>query len=234
MNKIEAKFWSRVSKGGPDECWNWTGYINQSGHGRFCNGERNELVHRYSFRLAFGTIRKNRLIHHKCENPACVNPKHLQSVVPRQHIVKLSPKAVAFKNARKTHCSKGHPLSGDNLQIRRGKKFGRQCKACARIKYLNNREECIARAVARKKLMRAHIRNDERIKSARKRGINLKIIEVLVSPVGQVTVQTKGYAGKACTDATKELELALGTVTADVKSGEYYQAAPAAGLSARQ
>ncbi|MBA4019172.1 MAG: hypothetical protein C0483_18555 [Pirellula sp.] len=61
----------------------------------------------------------------------------------------------------------------------------------------------------------------------------MKKIEVTVSPTGETSIKTTGFVGKSCTDATKELELALGTVTADVKSGEYY-AQPAAGLSARQ
>lgn len=61
----------------------------------------------------------------------------------------------------------------------------------------------------------------------------MKKIEVLVSPTGETSIKTTGYTGKSCQDATKELELALGTVTADVKSGEYYNT-PGAELPARQ
>ena len=50
-----------------------------------------------------------------------------------------------------------------------------------------------------------------------------RIIEVIVSPHGEVTLQTKGYAGSDCLQATKFLEQALGTVTGDRKTAEFYQ-----------
>ena len=50
-----------------------------------------------------------------------------------------------------------------------------------------------------------------------------RVIEVIVSPKGEVTIQTKGYAGSDCVQASKFLEQALGVKTADHKTGEYYQ-----------
>jgi hypothetical protein len=52
-----------------------------------------------------------------------------------------------------------------------------------------------------------------------------RVIEVVVSPQGQTTVQTKGYAGADCLQASKFLEQALGVSTADEKTAEFYQAA---------
>ena len=49
-----------------------------------------------------------------------------------------------------------------------------------------------------------------------------RVIEVTVSPQGEVTVQTKGYAGADCVQASKDLEAALGVVTADRKTADYY------------
>jgi Protein of unknown function (DUF2997) len=54
-----------------------------------------------------------------------------------------------------------------------------------------------------------------------------RLIEVTVSPQGEVTVQTKGYAGADCLAASKYLEQALGVTTADVKTAEFHQAEPA-------
>jgi hypothetical protein len=48
-----------------------------------------------------------------------------------------------------------------------------------------------------------------------------RIIEVVVSPTGEATVQTKGYAGADCLRASKALEQALGVPTADRKTDEY-------------
>jgi hypothetical protein len=50
-----------------------------------------------------------------------------------------------------------------------------------------------------------------------------RLIEVTVSPKGEVTVHTKGYAGQDCLKASKFLE-SLGVVTAEHKTAEFYQA----------
>ena len=50
-----------------------------------------------------------------------------------------------------------------------------------------------------------------------------RIIEVIVSPTGETKIQTKGYAGSDCLQASKFLEQALGVTTAETKSSEYYQ-----------
>jgi hypothetical protein len=52
-----------------------------------------------------------------------------------------------------------------------------------------------------------------------------RVIEVVVSPKGETTVQTKGYAGGDCLQASKFLEQALGIATADQRTGEFYQTA---------
>ena len=54
-----------------------------------------------------------------------------------------------------------------------------------------------------------------------------RTIEVTVSPQGEVTVQTRGYAGGECLQASKFLEQALGVPTADHKTVEYYTPAEA-------
>ncbi len=51
-----------------------------------------------------------------------------------------------------------------------------------------------------------------------------RIIEVVVSPQGESTIQTKGYSGGECLQASKFLEQALGVATADRKTPEFYTA----------
>jgi hypothetical protein len=53
-----------------------------------------------------------------------------------------------------------------------------------------------------------------------------RLIEVLVSPTGEVSVQTKGFAGSDCLQASKFLEQALGVTSADRKTTEFYQQLP--------
>ena len=54
-----------------------------------------------------------------------------------------------------------------------------------------------------------------------------RIIEVVVSPTGETTVQTRGYAGADCLRASRFLEQALGVTTADRKTAEYHLSEPA-------
>ena len=50
-----------------------------------------------------------------------------------------------------------------------------------------------------------------------------RVIEVTVSPQGAATVQTKGYAGGECLQASKFLEDALGVSAGERKTEEFYQ-----------
>ena len=48
-------------------------------------------------------------------------------------------------------------------------------------------------------------------------------IEMTVDPKGEVTVQTRGFAGPACKAASQLIEKALGTVTGEQLTAEYHQ-----------
>ena len=52
----------------------------------------------------------------------------------------------------------------------------------------------------------------------------MKTIEILVSPEGKTTVQTTGFAGPSCQDASRFIEEALGQRTEEKLTGEFYQA----------
>jgi Protein of unknown function (DUF2997) len=53
--------------------------------------------------------------------------------------------------------------------------------------------------------------------------VTQRIIEVVVSPQGETTVQTKGYAGADCLAASAFLERSLGVTASDVHTAEFYQ-----------
>jgi hypothetical protein len=52
-----------------------------------------------------------------------------------------------------------------------------------------------------------------------------RVIEVTVSPKGETSIQTKGYVGSDCLQASKFLEQALGVVAKEVKTGEFFNTA---------
>jgi hypothetical protein len=50
-----------------------------------------------------------------------------------------------------------------------------------------------------------------------------KVIEVIVSPAGETKVETKGFAGAACRDASRFIEQALGTQVEEKLTAEFHQ-----------
>jgi len=50
----------------------------------------------------------------------------------------------------------------------------------------------------------------------------MKVIEVVVSSRGETTIQTRGFAGAECQQATQAMENALGVKVADQPTAEFY------------
>ena len=50
-----------------------------------------------------------------------------------------------------------------------------------------------------------------------------RTIEIVVNPKGETVIQTKGFTGSSCRDATKRLEEALGKVTQEQLTTEFHQ-----------
>lgn len=73
------KFWTKVTIGEPDACWEWQGARQGPGYGIFTNGYRSQwLAHRFVVisRVEF-EIKPDVAVCHRCDNPPCCNPAHL-------------------------------------------------------------------------------------------------------------------------------------------------------------
>jgi len=78
---IFYRFWNKVDiKDNTEECWNWLGYIEDNGYGRFSLAhDKPEIAHRMAYILVKGSISEDEIVMHRCNNRSCCNPSHLES-----------------------------------------------------------------------------------------------------------------------------------------------------------
>lgn len=108
-------FWRRVNKS--EGCWIWSGAHFWAGYARVKYHGRDGVAHRVAWILTHGPVPDGLELDHLCRNRGCVNPSHLEPVTHREN--EFRGMTIIRENMLKTHCKRGHPLSGDNLFIRR-------------------------------------------------------------------------------------------------------------------
>lgn len=129
-----ARFWTRVDRGEPGECWEWRGCRHRFGHGQVSVpagiiGERHRThyVHRVAYHLTHGPVPDGLFVCHSCDNPACCNPAHLIAGTQARNMRDMSARGRARAE---------HPraiLTEDNVRdIRRRRASGERCVDLAR------------------------------------------------------------------------------------------------------
>ncbi len=129
--ELTKRFFAFVPDRPEDGCWEFTGGKTQNGYGRFWDGQRSVLAHRFSYEHHVGPIPDGLQCDHLCRNRACVNPGHLEPVTNQENARRgVSGDQARERQLAKTHCHKGHPYSGDNLYVPPdgSRRECRQCK----------------------------------------------------------------------------------------------------------
>lgn len=148
---VGIRFMKHVMPEPNSGCWLWTGGLTRGGYGILRVGSlsdgsrRSARASRLAYSLFVGPIDGDLFVCHKCDVPACVNPDHLFLGTARDNIRDMVKKGrwkkrafgvygAAAMHASKTECAHGHPLSGDNLQmrVRKNGRPERVCLACYR------------------------------------------------------------------------------------------------------
>ena len=127
------RFLSKVDFSGP--CWLWQA-ATRKGYGRFVaesrtDGSRRVVeAHVWFYEYFCGPVKET--LDHLCRNHACVRPSHLEEVSMQVNILRgIAP---AARNARKTHCIRGHPFDEANTGTPAGRngRVRRRCRTCDR------------------------------------------------------------------------------------------------------
>ena len=80
---VMERFWEKVNITTANDCWEWLGYRDAKGYGRFLVSDGNDdRSHRVAARIALGLtelvpLPLGKLVCHHCDNPGCCNPAHL-------------------------------------------------------------------------------------------------------------------------------------------------------------
>ena len=116
-HELAQRLWARVSRGGPNSCWLWTGYTRPDGYGEMGipKTRRTILTHRAAWIVTNGPLPElagfhGAVVMHTCDVPACCNPAHLIVGTQKENIADCHAKKRGDSPLGQRH-PWGHPHS---------------------------------------------------------------------------------------------------------------------------
>jgi len=103
-------------------CWVWQRSRTKAGYGQVPADGKMLYSHRVYYGDYVGPIPDGLVLDHLCKNPACCNPDHLEPVTQAENM----------RRSRRSSCSHGHEMTGDNVYVAPG--GTRQCRECRRAR----------------------------------------------------------------------------------------------------
>jgi hypothetical protein len=123
-----ARFMAFVVVNEKTGCWEWTGYRDKRGYGKFHASGKNHYAHKWLWEQFNGKVPADKELDPLCQNTSCVN---LDTLEPVTHTENIRRGKAADAHRNKTHCPQGHPYAGDNLYTFPDGR--RVCKICRRV-----------------------------------------------------------------------------------------------------
>lgn len=127
--------WTRCDqRGGEDACWPWTKGTDSKGYGQLSHQGVSMLATRWLMGHLLGKrLEPHEHVLHTCDNPPCINPKHLYIGDAAKNAADRSERGRHWTQRRppKTHCKYGHEYTEENTVMTR---TGRSCRTCRRIR----------------------------------------------------------------------------------------------------
>lgn len=102
-SSIVEKFNKYTMKDDRTDCLLWIGAKSSRGYGYLRLGKDTRRAHRVSYELFKGKIPNGMLVCHSCDNPICVNPKHLWLGTSKDNSHDRNKKGRAFKTIGETN-----------------------------------------------------------------------------------------------------------------------------------
>lgn len=138
------RFWNKVDKPSPHQCWQWKAARQSSGYGCFAyTPKRIVTAHRVAWALVNndGVLPDSKMVvMHLCDNKLCVNPSHLTLATVAVNNLDAINKGIRLSIEEHVGipilnelCRHGHPRTLENTTFRKKKDYPYAlCRVCLR------------------------------------------------------------------------------------------------------